>query len=115
MGCRKAASDVSLTRAPEPLTPAGPAPTQRGSDHVRQGRNRRDEPVAQPVEHLTFNQGVLGSSPSGLTTSEGLSLFRKTLATVFCQTLSGLTVWVPDLVTPNAALTAAIADCASRA
>ena len=26
-----------------------------------------EEPVAQPVEHLTFNQGVLGSSPSGLT------------------------------------------------
>ena len=28
---------------------------------------RSSEPVAQPVEHLTFNQGVLGSSPSGLT------------------------------------------------
>jgi hypothetical protein len=26
------------------------------------------EPVAQPVEHVTFNHGVLGSSPSGLTT-----------------------------------------------
>jgi hypothetical protein len=25
------------------------------------------EPVAQPVEHLTFNQGVDGSNPSGLT------------------------------------------------
>jgi hypothetical protein len=25
------------------------------------------EPVAQMVEHLTFNQVVLGSSPSGLT------------------------------------------------
>jgi hypothetical protein len=25
------------------------------------------EPVAQPVEHVTFNHGVLGSSPSGLT------------------------------------------------
>ena len=28
---------------------------------------RRYEPVAQMVEHLTFNQVVLGSSPSGLT------------------------------------------------
>jgi hypothetical protein len=28
---------------------------------------RRGEPVAQMVEHLTFNQVVLGSSPSGLT------------------------------------------------
>jgi hypothetical protein len=25
------------------------------------------EPVAQLVEHVTFNHGVLGSSPSGLT------------------------------------------------
>ena len=29
---------------------------------------RRREPVAQPVEHLTFNQGVAGSNPAGLTT-----------------------------------------------
>jgi hypothetical protein len=27
----------------------------------------KKEPVAQVVEHLTFNQVVLGSSPSGLT------------------------------------------------
>src|SRR5260370_4385326 len=27
---------------------------------------RRSAPVAQPVEHLTFNQGVVGSSPTGL-------------------------------------------------
>ncbi len=25
------------------------------------------EPVAQPVEHLTFNQRVSGSNPDGLT------------------------------------------------
>src|SRR5690348_4152551 len=29
--------------------------------------NSLKEPVAQPVEHVTFNHGVLGSSPSGLT------------------------------------------------
>lgn len=28
-----------------------------------------NEPVAQPVEHLTFNQGVMGSNPIGLTTA----------------------------------------------
>jgi hypothetical protein len=27
----------------------------------------RPERVAQPVEHVTFNHGVLGSSPSALT------------------------------------------------
>src|SRR5262245_51483459 len=32
----------------------------------------RREPVAQSVEHLTFNQVVLGSSPSGLTIFAGL-------------------------------------------
>ena len=26
-----------------------------------------EEPIAQPVEHLTFNQRVDGSNPSGLT------------------------------------------------
>ncbi len=31
------------------------------------------EPVAQPVEHLTFNQGVMGSNPIGLTTSPAMS------------------------------------------
>jgi hypothetical protein len=30
------------------------------------------EPLAQLVEHLTFNQGVEGSSPSWLTTVVGL-------------------------------------------
>ena len=28
----------------------------------------RAEPVAQSVEHVTFNHGVAGSSPAGLTT-----------------------------------------------
>jgi hypothetical protein len=28
---------------------------------------RPGEPVAQSVEHLTFNQGVMGSIPIGLT------------------------------------------------
>src|SRR3954469_12112642 len=28
----------------------------------------RTEPVAQPVEHVTFNHGVAGSSPAGLAT-----------------------------------------------
>ena len=33
---------------------------------------RLEEPVAQPVEHLTFNQGVKGSNPFGLTNQIGL-------------------------------------------
>ena len=31
------------------------------------GSPRQPEPVAQSVEHVTFNHGVLGSNPSGLT------------------------------------------------
>jgi hypothetical protein len=33
----------------------------------RRSYTARREPVAQVVEHLTFNQGVVGSSPTGLT------------------------------------------------
>jgi hypothetical protein len=37
----------------------------------------RAEPVAQSVEHMTFNHGVLGSSPSGLTNKiRDLLVFR---------------------------------------
>jgi hypothetical protein len=27
----------------------------------------KGDPVAQPVEHLTFNQGAAGSNPAGIT------------------------------------------------
>ena len=30
-------------------------------------RSKKDDSVAQSVEHNTFNVGVLGSSPSGIT------------------------------------------------
>jgi hypothetical protein len=40
------------------LTPRGRTPIVRA---------HHSEPVAQPVEHLTFNQGVAGSIPAGLT------------------------------------------------
>ena len=37
------------------------------------------EPLAQSVEHLTFNQVVVGSTPTRLTNlSEGLRLFSRT-------------------------------------
>ena len=37
------------------------------------------EPLAQSVEHLTFNQVVVGSTPTRLTNfSEGLRLFCRT-------------------------------------
>ncbi len=31
------------------------------------GQTPSFDPVAQPVEHLTFNQGVMGSNPIGIT------------------------------------------------
>ena len=41
----------------------------RDTTRVRLLRKRHPEPVAQSVEHVTFNHGVLGSNPSGLTIS----------------------------------------------
>ena len=37
---------------------------------VKQTTSAVEDSVAQPVEHITFNDGVLGSSPSGITTKE---------------------------------------------
>ncbi len=36
------------------------------------------EPVAQPVEHLTFNQRVSGSNPDGLTKIQGVRITWRT-------------------------------------
>lgn len=45
----------------------------------------RSDPVAQSVEHLTFNQGVMGSSPIGITDAKANELFFNLLAFfVFC-------------------------------
>jgi hypothetical protein len=49
---------------------------------------RRGEPVAQMVEHLTFNQVVLGSSPSGLT-NEINSLMHKSEHQPYALELTG--------------------------
>jgi hypothetical protein len=58
----------------------------------------RAEPVAQLVEHLTFNQVVLGSSPSGLTkyisNSNGLRIAANATKTV------SLLFWGSSLQTP---------------
>ena len=35
----------------------------------------RDDLVAQLVEHITFNDGALGSSPSGITKLQKLAAF----------------------------------------
>jgi hypothetical protein len=57
IGSRFVIAAWSSARAKRPLlTRRDTAPTHRAG-----------EPVAQMVEHLTFNQVVLGSSPSGLT------------------------------------------------
>ena len=41
---------------------------------------KRSDPVAQSVEHLTFNQGVMGSSPIGITTCKANFLNFRLLA-----------------------------------
>ena len=41
----------------------------------KKGRVKRDESVAQQVEHIPFKDGVLGSSPSWFTSSETSLLF----------------------------------------
>lgn len=40
---------------------------------ITSSHQRPWERVAQPVEHVTFNHGVLGSSPSALTTTDQLN------------------------------------------
>src|SRR5713226_6870926 len=52
------------------LTPAEAVPTPSHAAWRRPPRAteaRQREPVAQPVEHVTFNHGVPGSIPGGLT------------------------------------------------
>ena len=68
--------DAQLT-APRLLTRWALPPTQRGLEHdpnrrglspYLSGQNAQvSERVAQAVEHVTFNHGVEGSSPSALT------------------------------------------------
>ena len=58
--------------------------------HPRTERN--DDSVAQPVEHNTFNVGVLGSNPSWITkTSE------KTKQTPEIQRISGVSIFRQNL------------------
>ena len=45
-------------------------------------RNKADS-VAQLVEHITFNDGVLGSSPSGITKTERSKNFKSHLISGF--------------------------------
>jgi len=44
--------------------------------------------VAQPVEHLTFNQGVMGSNPIEITQKSDLALVSVQLTRAFCFWLS---------------------------
>jgi hypothetical protein len=44
-----------------------------GEAHIRMRVSTRVEPVAQSVEHVTFNHGVQGSNPCGLTIIAGYS------------------------------------------
>ena len=61
-------------RAVALLTRGGVAPTQRGWSMIPKSQelvfakdHAKSERVAQAVEHVTFNHGVEGSSPSALT------------------------------------------------
>ena len=55
------------------LIPRDRPPREPGSAAAIDRRKRRPytapqvEPVAQSVEHVTFNHGVVGSNPAGLT------------------------------------------------
>lgn len=42
-----------------------------GEAHIRMRVIKAFEPVAQSVEHVTFNHGVQGSNPCGLTIIAG--------------------------------------------
>lgn len=61
--CRRFPAAAQLNRCHSPWN--APSIDPKGS--AAYGRAITTEPVAQPVEHLTFNQGVAGSSPAGLT------------------------------------------------
>jgi hypothetical protein len=70
MGIRVAAGDERGRRAARAARIGAPSAWHARSaiDRPRpRFYTRAGEPVAQMVEHLTFNQVVLGSSPSGLT------------------------------------------------
>ena len=43
------------------------------------------EPVAQPVEHLTFNQRVSGSNPDGLTNFQDVGAKTATPPGLICE------------------------------
>lgn len=56
--------------SPYPKCPICKHPHRSGDNHVW---GEHIEPVAQPVEPLTFNQVVAGSNPAGPTTTDDIS------------------------------------------
>src|SRR6184192_2992681 len=63
---------------------------------IDQSHQRPWERVAQPVEHVTFNHGVLGSSPSALTKHSS----SHNLLDAGCSLPSRLNVQLPQLYYP---------------
>ena len=66
-GMRKALSEEEQQRGVAYRLSFDRVPASSNSSPGGTSTHAPQEPVAQVVEHLTFNQVVLGSSPSGLT------------------------------------------------
>jgi hypothetical protein len=60
----------------------------------------RAEPVAQSVEHVTFNHGVAGSSPAGLTNKTN-NLGEKIGGSIFPKNRLGKTMGRHSLKPPQ--------------
>ena len=74
-------SKFLLEKNPARVGNSGPVDISLHPLFKRLLRNKkRSDPVAQSVEHLTFNQGVMGSSPIGITTCKANFLIFRLLA-----------------------------------
>ena len=96
-------SKFLLEKNPARVGNSGPVDISLHPLFKRLLRNKkRSDPVAQSVEHLTFNQGVMGSSPIGITTCKAnFLIFRMLAFFVFCLGMDLAVSVSPDL--PGAA------------
>ena len=71
-----------------------------GEAHIRSPFSNAFEPVAQSVEHVTFNHGVVGSNPTGLANkNNGLGEILDKLASKEIQFGSTLEATVREIPT----------------
>src|SRR5689334_14347159 len=73
-------------RSRHPLASGAVLSTLRkpGEAHIRMRVINAFEPVAQSVEHVTFNHGVQGSNPCGLTIICRMSNYSRVARQSFC-------------------------------